>query len=225
MAKKHFYIVLFLLLFFATPFLYQMYFGIDVSPLGLLLKLPTFLSFGLIGLWLIQKNTSLKFLRTFQTKNTNWLQTITYSFLLLAILYLLQSLGNVTYARFFPGSSNQSEVFNSLSYIISKPLLAIILVGPFVWLNVLFIESCRSYFHSYLSSLSSSKWLSILSIFLIPLILSSPQVGNAPSQFVGLFITNLTLSLCFTRLKDIKPLVIASIIYQFIDLLSFWVYS
>ena len=225
MAKKHTYILLFLMVFYIAPFLFQFNFGLDVSPLGLLLKLPVFLTLGLITLWFLQKKTELKFLSAVELKDANWLRIIAYSFLLLSILYLLQSLGNISYAKLIASSSNQSESIDSLGYIISKPYLALILVGPFVWLNVLFVEISRAYFHTYLNSISGSKWLGILSVFMVPLVLSSMQIGNSPSQFIGIFITNMTLSLGFILLKDLKPMVIASIIYQSVDLISFWIYS
>jgi len=225
MARKHLFILLFLVLFFVAPLLFQIKYGLDVSPIGLLLKLPILLLLGLISLWLIQKRTGTQFLSSLQFKKSDWLQVISRSFLLLSILYLLKSIGNVTYGRLFSPVDAQTEVQESLQYIISKPLLAIILTGPFVWLNTLFVESSRAYFHTYLASFSNSKWLSILSALLIALVLSSMQIENAPSQGLSLFVTNLTLSAGFMLLKDLKPLVITSIIYQSVDLIAFWVYS
>jgi hypothetical protein len=225
MANKHIHILFFLTIYYAAPVFFQIYFGLDVSPLGLLLKLPAFLFVGLMCLWIIHNKTKIKFLNTFQIKKTNWLKVISYSFLILAILYFLKSLGNVTYVRQFPNSPIQSEIINSLSYIVSKPLLALILVGPFVWLNVLFIESSRAYLHTYLNSISKNKTLILLSIIIIPLLLSSMKIDDSPSQFINLFVTNLTLSIAFILLNDMKPIVLASIMYQSIDLIALWIYS
>lgn len=224
MAKKHLYILLFLALFFLGPMVLQAQVGLDVSPIGLLLKLPVFLVLGFLSLWFIQKKTDLQFLDSLWPSKSNWLLVISQSFMLLAVLYLLKSLGDVTYARWLPSTSTEPELITSLEYILSRPALALILIGPFVWLNVLFIEGSRACFHRYLSAVSTSKWTAVLSIIIVPLILSVLQIDDSPVRFISLFITNLALSVGLLVLKDLKPLIIASILFQSIDLIALWVY-
>ncbi|MER3318048.1 MAG: hypothetical protein RIB79_07130 [Allomuricauda sp.] len=225
MRSKHIYISLFAMVFFAAPLAWQYLFGLDVSPIGLLLKLPIFLIVALVFLWLIDKHTKADlFSMTFESQEP-WLKTIATAFLLLAILYLLKSIGNMTYLKWLDQTESNPEIIGTLSYIVSKPVLGSLLIGPFVWLNVLFIEGSRAYFHSHLESQQSKKWMLVVSLFIIPFVLSSTQLNSSYPQFIGTFISNLVLSIAFIRLHDLKPLVISSILYQSIDLIAFWIYS
>lgn len=224
MAKKPLYISLFILLFFLGPWVFQAYVGLDVTPTGLLLKLPAFLVLGLLSLSFIQKKANFRFLDSLQPGGSNWLLIISQSFLLLAVLYLLKSVGDVTYARWWPSTRSDPELITSLETILSRPVLALVLVGPFIWLNVLFIEGSRACFHRYLSVVSGTKWAVLFSLILVPLVLSVLQIDDSPARFISLFITNLVLSISFLVLKDLKPLVIASVLFQSIDLIALWVY-
>ena len=149
---------------------------------------------------------------------------ITLAFLLLSIMYFINSLGNITYFRWIPTDIDRTVIINLISEIFSNNLYGFIMVGPFNWLNELFAVLSLTFLLNNLWEINNKKYWIWTSIIIASLLFTLLQIDQGIPSMINTFIIITISNYIYFRYRRIYPLLFAAIIYQTIDLVSFWIY-
>lgn len=149
---------------------------------------------------------------------------VTLAFLLLSIMYFINSLGNITYFRWIPTDVDRTAIINLLNKIFSNNLYAIIMVGPFNLLNEFFAVLSLAFILNNLWEISNKRYWIWTSILIASLLFTLLQIDQGIPSMINTFIIIAISNYIYFRYRRIYPLFIAGIIYQTIDLISFWIY-
>ncbi len=149
---------------------------------------------------------------------------VTLAFLLLSIMYFINSLGNITYFRWIPTDVDRTAIINLLNKIFSNNLYAIIMVGPFNLLNEFFAVLSLAFILNNLWEISNKRYWIWTSILIASLLFTLLQIDHGIPSMINTFIIIGISNYIYFRYRRIYPLFIAGIIYQTIDLISFWIY-
>ncbi len=150
---------------------------------------------------------------------------IALALMLMAALYFVKSLESSTYARFFTVEIDRTAILELLNTIFSNVVYSIIIVGPFTWLNEIFAVLSLAFILNCLWAISPNKKWMLGGVFLAALLFSLLQISNGIPAIISSFILVSLSNYIYLRYRSIFPLLIALVLIQTIDLLSFWVYS
>lgn len=160
----------------------------------------------------------------FFKKKENTLINIALGLLMLSITYFIISLGNITYFRWIPNNTDNSETVLALEKIMSNNFYVIVLLGPFIWITELFLVLSKAFILNNFWALSQKKiwiWISILGTALL---ISLTQIDKGIPVIINTFLIVFASNILYFKYRSITPLLISAIILQTIDLVSFWVY-
>ena len=149
---------------------------------------------------------------------------ISLGFLLLSFMYFINSLGNITYFKWIPTDVDRSIMINLLKEIFSNKLYAMIMVGPFNWLNEIFAVLSIVFILNNLWQISNKKhwiWISIIGTAMLFTLL---QIDQGIPSMINTFLIISFSTFIYYKYRSIYPLLIAGILYQTIDLIRFWIY-
>jgi len=149
---------------------------------------------------------------------------ISLGLLLLSITYFIISLGNITYFRWIPMSTDNTQSLAALTKIMSNNFYAIILLGPFIWISELFLVLSRAFILNNCWALSQKKIWIWVSIFGTALLLSLTQIDKGIPVIINTFLIVFASNILYFKYRSITPLLISAIVLQTIDLVSFWFY-
>lgn len=150
---------------------------------------------------------------------------IALALLLLGAFYFVQSLERITYGVWFPYETDRTAIIELLNSIFSNVTYSIIIVGPFNWLNEGFAVLSIAFILNNLWLLFPDKKLKLLSLIFAAVIFSLLQINNGIAAIMSSFILISISNFVYYKYRCIFPLLIASILMQTIDLISFWVYN
>lgn len=150
---------------------------------------------------------------------------IALALLLLGAFYFVQSLERITYGVWFPYETDRTAIIELLNSIFSNVSYSIIIVGPFNWLNEGFAVLSIAFILNNLWLLFPDKKLKLLSLIFAAVIFSLLQINNGIAAIMSSFILITISNFVYYKYRCIFPLLIASILMQTIDLISFWVYN
>jgi len=149
---------------------------------------------------------------------------ISLAFLILSLHYFINSLGKITFFRWISTDIDRTVIINLLTEIFSNNLYGFIMVGPFNWLNELFAVLSIAFLLNNLWEINNKKYWIWTSIIITSILFTLLQIDQGIPTMINTFII-ISISNCiYYRYRRIYPLLIAAIIYQTIDLISFWVY-
>lgn len=149
---------------------------------------------------------------------------ISLSLLLLSFTYFIISLGNITYFKWIPTEVDNSAIINLLKEIFSNNLYALIMVGPFNWLNEIFAILSITFILNNLWQINNKRHWIWFSIFAAALLFTFLQIDKGIPSMINTFLIISFSNFIYYRYRSIYPLLIAGIIYQSIDLIRFWIY-
>ncbi len=176
-------------------------------------------------IYLLNKYYLKKTLSTFTQRKEKVIVYLSLGLLLLSIVYVIDSLGIITYRKWILNSHDNSTIENSLKDILSNKFYAFVLLGPFVWLNEAFGVISRVFILNNLWKLSNSRswnWVAIITVSFLFVLL---QIDKGLSDIINLFLIVLVSNIFYLKFRNIVPLIIAPVLYTTIDLIAFWVYN
>jgi hypothetical protein len=150
---------------------------------------------------------------------------VALAFLLLAAFYFIQSLERMSYGVWLAIDIDRSGIMELLDTIFSNLAFSIIIVGPFTWLNEGFAVLSVAFLLNNLWMLGSSKKWVLASILFTALIFSLLQINNGLAAIISSFVLVSFSNFIYYKYRSIFPLLIAGILLQTIDLISYWVYN
>jgi|LGOV01.1.fsa_nt_gb membrane protease YdiL (CAAX protease family) len=179
---------------------------------------------GITAIVLINKYFLKNKWEVFASSKGNTIIDISLAFLILSIHYFINSLGRITYFKWIPTDIDRSAIINLLSDIFSNNLYGFIMAGPFNWLNELFAVLSIAFILNNLWEINNKKYWIWTSIIIASLLFTLLQIDQGIPSMINTFIFIGISNYIYFRYRRIYPLLIAAIIYQTIDLISFWIY-
>ena len=196
----------------------------DISVNGIfgLYMLYTFI--GLLVIFFINKYLLKNTLNVFALQKGSVLLDVSIAFLLLIFIYFINSIGNITYGRWFFVEIDRTQMMRSLNEMFSNPTYTIFLLGPFIWMTEGFLAFSRAFILNNLWEINQSKTWVWISIILVALLGAFIQLNNGLPAMINWFIILLASGFIYYKYRRIYPLLIAGILMQTIELVSYWVY-
>jgi len=164
-------------------------------------------------------------LLVFVQRKENFIIYLIIGLLLVSIIYVINSLGVVTYRNWIHSDYDNSVVENTLKEILSNKIYAFFLLGPIVWLSEVFGVISRVFLLNNLWELQKSKLWCWISIIFIALLFSLLQIDKGFPDMINSFLIVLASNIFYLKFRNVVPLIIAPILYTTIDLIAFWVYN
>lgn len=146
-------------------------------------------------------------------------------FLLLGTFYFIQSVEKVTYANWFSYEVDRSAIIQLLDDVFSKFLYGIMIIGPFTWFEALFSVLSVVFVLNCLWAVNNNKHWPWIPIFLTALIVALLQINNGPSAIISSFLIISFSNIIYYKYRSVIPLLIATILFQSIDLITYWIYA
>ncbi len=184
--------------------------------------LYTFL--GLLVIYFTNKYLLKNSLKVFISQKGSILLDISISFLLLIVMFFVFKLGEVTFNHWFIVDIDKTSISNTLNEIFSNNEYIIFLLIPFVWLTEIFIALSQAFILNNLWELNSNKFWSWVSIFGMALLGAFVHIDIGTPGVISWFLILTASSFIYFKYRRVYPLIFASILYQTIDLISYWVY-
>jgi hypothetical protein len=184
--------------------------------------LYTFL--GLLVIYFTNKYLLKSSLKVFISQKGSVLLDISISFSLLIVMFFVFKLGEVTYNHWFIVDIDKIGISNTLSEIFSNNEYIIFLLIPFIWLTEIFIVLSQAFILNNLWELNSTKLWSWVSIISMALLGAFVHIDNGTPGVISWFLILTASSFIYFKYRRVYPLIFASILYQTIDLISYWVY-
>ncbi len=197
----------------------------DFTVQSLLDKYMAYTIVGLLIIFLTNKYLLRNTWRVFVSDKGSLLLDISLGFLFLIIMYLVFSIGNVTYARWFTAETDQTAISNTLREIFSSPVYTVLFLGPFIWISESFMVISRAFILNNLWELSSSKTWAWVSVIATAMLCSLTQWDNGIPGMINWFLIFLAANTLYFKYRRVYPLLIAGVLLQSIGLVSFWVYK
>lgn len=154
-----------------------------------------------------------------------FIQDIALGFLLLCFAFFIYSVANITYERWIPSAYDNAEIRALLDDIFQNNLHGIIFIGPFIWLNEIFLVLSIAFLLNNLWKLNSNKYWSIAAIILVSLLISLLQIDRGLTRMITALLIYISTGLVYFNYRRIYPLLISAILIQTIDLVSYWIYN
>jgi hypothetical protein len=179
---------------------------------------------GIITVLLLNKYVLGYKLTVFKAHETNLITDIAFSLILLGIFYFVKSLEVFTFEFWQFHETDRTALNSLLSNIFDSTLFSILIIGPFSWINELFSALMIAFILINLWELSSVKTWTITSMVFTASIIALLQINNGIPSVISSFIVIVVFNYIFHRYRSIFPLFFASVLYQTIDLVSYWIY-
>ncbi len=198
---------------------------IDYSVNALLINNFVLISLVLGIIYLLNKYLLKNTLLVFVQRKEKFIIYLILSLLLVSVIYVINSIGIITYRSWIPSNHDNSIFENSIREILSNKFHAFILLGPFVWFNEIFGVISRVFILNNLWELKKSNMWSWLSMVFVALIFALLQIDKGLPDIINGFLIVLVSNIFYFKFRNSIPLIIAPILYTTIDLIAFWVYN
>ncbi|MBI9067612.1 MAG: hypothetical protein JEZ09_09995 [Salinivirgaceae bacterium] len=186
----------------------------------MLLSIGGILTILLLNKYLLKNN-----IQVFRANNSKLLIDISLALLLLSIFYFVQSLERYTYGIWLAKDIDRTAIISLLNKVFSNTLYSLIIIGPFNWFNEGFVSISIAFILINLWSFSNKKIHITISIVATATIIALLQINNGWPSMINSFIIISIANFIFYKYRSIIPILIASIAFQTIDLVGYWIYS
>ena len=149
---------------------------------------------------------------------------IALAFVLMGIFYFIQSIERASYAHWFQFEKDRTAVDLLMQDIFSNYLNGIIIIGPFTWFEEAFTVLSLAFILNNLWEINKQAAWAFFSIMITASLLALLQVQNGPSAMISSFIILSISNFIYYKYRSIVPLFIAGVLFQTIDLITYWVY-
>ncbi|NOZ75990.1 MAG: hypothetical protein GXO90_11580 [FCB group bacterium] len=150
---------------------------------------------------------------------------ISTGFVLLISIYFIESIGRLTYYQWLPQSGpDRTELIQSLRAIAASPVYSIIWLGPITLLGQLFLELTRTLFLKSFWDFSQKAVWHWMPIIVFAMIVSLLGLDRGWPGIISGFTTSLIFNLTYYWYRRLNPLLVASIIYQYLNVSGLWLH-
>jgi len=158
----------------------------------------------------------------FQFKGS-YLMEISLIFLLLISVYLIYSIGGISYSKWISNGIGRSHPLGIFQNMFSHPFFAFLVLGNINCIVYLFIEGTRIFLLKNIIDYSKSKvWIWGLIIF-IALLFSLIYADQGLSGMISGLVISLLFNSVYYLYRRPYPLIITSLLIQIIILIEFYV--
>jgi membrane protease YdiL (CAAX protease family) len=196
----------------------------DVTVNGIFGMYLLYTFVGLLVIYLTNKYLLKNTLNVFASQKGSLLLDISIAFLYMIFAYFVFSVGNITYGRWIPVGIDRTQMIKSLNEMFSNPTYTVFLLGPFIWMTEGFLAFSRAFILNNLWEINQNKYWAWTSIVLVALLGALIQINNGPPAMINWFIILMASGFIYFKYRRIYPLLIAGILMQTIELVSYWVY-
>lgn len=179
---------------------------------------------GLLIIYFTNKYLLNNNLEVFASSKGSFIIDISLAFLLLIFIFFIMSLGKISYGRWQPVDPDRENIVKILKEIFSNPTYTIFLLGPFIWITEGFMAISRAFVLNNLWELKSSKKWIWGSIIISALFFSLVQINNGIPGMINWFLIFLATNTIYYKYRRVYPIILAGILLQTIELVTFWVY-
>ena len=179
---------------------------------------------GLLVIYFTNKYLLKNTLIVFASQKGSLLLDVSIAFLLMIFAYFVFSIGNITYGRWFFVEIDRTQMIKSLNEMFSNPTYTAFLLGPFIWMTEGFLVFSRAFILNNLWEINQNKYWVWTSIILVALLGAFIQISNGPPAIINWFIILMAWGFIYYKYRRIYPLLIAGILMQTIELISYWIY-
>lgn len=163
-------------------------------------------------------------LKAFFPANKKFIYDLSLGFLLLGAFFFIRSLGRITYVHWIHQTIDKTAMVELLNSIFSNFVHGIIIIGPFVWSNEIFAVLSLAFILNNLWAINDKKSWSWFTILFTALIFSLLQIDNGYATIIDSILLVTISNYIYFHYRSILPLLIAAILFQSIDLITYWVY-
>lgn len=226
-SKKHIIALLFVILpFYLVAILQKLVLNRNQYMVQEFLGIYMLLSLaGIITILVTNKYYLNQKITVFIETKGKFIQDVSLGFLLLGFTYFMFSLANITYARWIPSTYDNIEIRALLDEIFQNNLYGIIFIGPFIWLNEIFLILSVVFILNNLWKLNSHKYWAIMGIVIMAVLISLLQIDTSIPRMITTWFIYMSVGLVYLNYQRIYPLLISAILVQSIDLISYWIYN
>jgi hypothetical protein len=196
----------------------------DITVNGIFGMYMLYTFIGLLVIYFTNKYLLKNTLKVFASQKGSLLLDISIAFLYMIFAYFVFSVGNLTYGRWFTVDIDRTQIVKSLNQMFSNPTYTVFLLGPFIWMTEGFLAFSRAFILNNLWEINRSKYWIWASIIFVALLGALIQINNGPPAMINWFIILLASGFIYFKYRRIYPFLIAGILMQTIELVSYWVY-
>ena len=175
-------------------------------------------------IYLINKYFLKKDLNVFILRKEKFIIYLVVGLLLLSTIYLINSIGRLTYYSWFTRDNNL-PIHDTIREILDNKIYAFILLGPFVWFTEVFGVITKVFLLNSLWKLNKSKLWHWIGIVFVASLFALLQIDKGIADILNVFLIVSISNIFYLKFRNSIPLIIATILYTTIDLISFWVYN
>lgn len=179
---------------------------------------------GIASVLLVNKFFLKNGFKVFLSPDRKTIYDIVLGLFLLGAFYFIQSLEQISYGHWIRHEVDRSAITKLLNTVFSNVLHGVIIIGPFTWLNQAFAVLSLAFILNNLWELSRSKSGVVFSILFTSCIFSSLQINNGIPVIISSLILVAISNTIYYKYRSIVPLFIAAILFQTIDLITYWIY-
>jgi hypothetical protein len=181
------------------------------------------ITMGLLWLWGIHKYILKNKLKDLSPDSGDLLLDISVGFLLLISVYLIETVARLTYYQWFPvPNGDRTVLLQSLRTIAANPFYSNVWLGPVILLGQLFLELSRTIFLKNFWDYTDSSYNRVLVILFFAVLISLLSLDRGWSGITSGFFIALLFNITYFRYRRLFPLLLASILFQYLSLLGFW---
>jgi hypothetical protein len=181
------------------------------------------ITMGLLWLWGIHKYILKNKFNDLSPDSGDLLLDISVGFLLLISVYLIETVARLTYYQWLPVPNGERTVLlQSLRTIAANPFYSIVWLGPVILLGQLFLELSRTIFLKNFWDYTDSSYNRVLVILFFAVLISLLSLDRGWSGITSGFFIALLFNITYFRYRRLFPLLLASILFQYLSLLGFW---
>lgn len=181
--------------------------------------------FGIAVVLLLNKYFLKNNFSVFISRKRKFIYDITLAFLLLGTFYFVNSLSRITYGVWIEQQIDRTAMIELLNSVFSNLIHGIIIIGPFTWSNEAFAVLSLAFILNNLWAINDNKAWEWFSIIFAALLFSLLQINNGYSAVIDSFLLISFSNFIYFHYRSILPLFIAAILFQTIDLITYWVYA
>ena len=193
------------------------------SVFSLLVWQLLIISAGILWLMIINKYILKKSIKDLSPGSGTLLLDISVGFLLLISVYLLDTAGRLSYYQWITETTpDRTVLIQSLKTIAANPYYSIVWLGPVTLLGQLFLELSRTVFlKNFWDSINHPFWNWLVILF-FAILLCLLSVNRGWTGMISGFSIALLFNITYYKYRRLLPLILASILFQYLRMLGFW---
>jgi len=160
----------------------------------------------------------------FASKEGNAVVDMSFAMVLISAYYFVEALSMLSYGQWIQTEMDRTHMDQLLFEIFDNPLYALLMVGPFSWINEVFSMLSIAFILNNLWTLKQSKTWTWIAVLLTGLLFGLLQIDQGWREMIDSFIIISIFGFAYLKYRRIYPLLIAAIIIESIELITYWVY-